>query len=345
MTEKLRDADVTDEKPEEETDPETTPEINTCPECGGHVVRDSNRGERVCQDCGLVVDDEHIDRGPDWRSFSESERQEKSRVGSPITNLMHDKGLSTRISWQDKDAYGRSLPAKKRRQLHRLRTWNQRTSTRDSKERNLKQALGEIDRMASALGLPKNVRETTGVMYRRALEEDLLRGRSIEGVSTACLYAAARQCGIPRSFEKFGRVSRVGTLEIKRTYRYIMRELDLEMPPSTPREYLPQFASDLGLPQEVENKALEILEGTETEDIRIGKNPIGIAAAAVYAASLLCNAGYTQDDISEVTDISVVTIRNRYQELLDVYGAEFTTAKEAQEKFEEDATTEESADA
>jgi len=110
---------------------------------------------------------------------------------------MHDKGLSTNIDWRNKDAYGNSLGSRQREKMQRLRKWNERFRTRDSKERNLKQALGEIDRMASALGLPTNVRETASVIYRRALDEDLLPGRSIEGVSTACVYAAARQAGVP----------------------------------------------------------------------------------------------------------------------------------------------------
>ena len=152
-----------------------------CPECGSaDLVTDSERGETVCDDCGLVVDEDSIDRGPEWRAFDSAERDEKSRVGAPTTNLMHDKGLSTNIGWQNKDAYGNSLSSNQRQKMQRLRTWNERFRTRDSKERNLKQALGEIDRMASALGLPENVRETASVIYRRALDEDLLPGRSRE---------------------------------------------------------------------------------------------------------------------------------------------------------------------
>ncbi|MFB6202416.1 MAG: transcription initiation factor IIB family protein, partial [Halorhabdus sp.] len=166
-----------------------------CPECGGTLQSDSERGETVCTECGLVVEEDEIDPGPEWRAFDAKEKDQKSRVGAPTTNMMHDKGLSTNIGWQDKDAYGNSLSSRQREKMQRLRTWNERFRTRDSKERNLKQALGEIDRMASALGLPENVRETASVIYRRALDEDLLPGRSIEGVATASLYAAARQAG------------------------------------------------------------------------------------------------------------------------------------------------------
>ncbi|WP_276257295.1 transcription initiation factor IIB [Haloglomus litoreum] len=288
-----------------------------CPECGGDVATDTEHGEVVCQDCGLVVDEDNIDRGPEWRAFDAKEKDEKSRVGAPTTNMMHDKGLSTNIGWQDKDAYGNSLSSRQRQKMQRLRTWNERFRTRDSKERNLKQALGEIDRMASALGLPDNVRETASVIYRRALDENLLPGRSIEGVSTSALYAAARQAGTPRSLDEISGVSRVEKDEIARTYRYVVRELKLEIKPADPESYVPRFASDLDLSDEAERRARELLQSAKQAGIHSGKSPVGLAAAAVYAASLLCNEKVTQSEVSEVANISEVTIRNRYHELLE----------------------------
>ena len=300
----------------EHTDEEAV-DGTVCPECGARLEADTERGETVCTECGLVVEEDEIDRGPEWRAFDSAEKDEKSRVGAPTTNMMHDKGLSTNIGWQDKDAYGNSLSSRQRQKMQRLRTWNERFRTRDSKERNLKQALGEIDRMASAVGLPENVRETASVIYRRALDEDLLPGRSIEGVATASLYAAARQAGVPRSLDEVERVSRVEKMELTRTYRYVIRELNLEVKPADPESYVPRFASDLELSDEVERRARELIESARTDGLLSGKSPVGLAAAAVYASALLCNEKVTQSEVSEVADISEVTIRNRYKELLE----------------------------
>ncbi|MFB6188911.1 MAG: transcription initiation factor IIB family protein [Halapricum sp.] len=295
-------------------------EAERCPECGGPLVSDSERGETVCQDCGLVVETDEIDHGPEWRAFDAGEKDRKSRVGAPTTTMMHDRGLSTNIGWQNKDAYGRSLSSSQRKKMQRLRTWNERFRTRDSKERNLKQALGEIDRMASALGLPENVRETASVIYRRALSEDLLPGRSIEGVATAALYTAARQANFPRSLDEMTNVSRVDKMELTRTYRYIVRELNLEVAPADPESFVPRFASDLGLSDEVERTARRLIESARAEGLLSGKSPVGLAAAAIYAAALLSNERVTQSEVSEVADISEVTIRNRYKELLESDG-------------------------
>ena len=314
-TELRTNVDESRTEPTERTD--SNEDTTTCPECDARLEADSEHGETVCTECGLVVEEDEIDRGPEWRAFDSAEKDQKSRVGAPTTNMMHDKGLSTNIDWRDQDAYGNSLGSRQRQKMQRLRKWNERFRTRDSKERNLKQALGEIDRMASALGLPENVRETASVIYRRALDENLLPGRSIEGVSTAALYAAAKQAGTPRSLDEVAGVSRVEKSEIARTYRYVVRELGLEVAPADPESYVPRFASDLDLSDESERRARQLLKSAKQAGVHSGKSPVGLAAAAVYAASLLTNEKVTQNDVSEVADISEVTIRNRYKELLE----------------------------
>ena len=308
----------------ESTDEETREDETVCPECGGDLVTES--GETVCEECGLVVDEDNVDRGPEWRAFDSKEKDEKSRVGAPTTKMMHDEGLSTNIGWQDKDAYGNTLSSRQRQKMQRLRTWNERFRTRDSQERNLKQALGEIDRMASALGLPENVRETASVIYRRALEEDLLPGRSIEGVATSSLYAAARQAGTPRSIDEVANVSRIDDQEFKRTYRYVVRKLNLEIKPADPGNYVPRFASDLDLSEAVERQARHLLDDARTSGIHSGKSPVGLAAAAMYAASLLTNEKVTQTEVGTVANVSEVTIRNRYKELLEASGTSVAMA-------------------
>jgi len=295
--------------------------VNVCPECSSdNVVASADRGEIVCEDCGLVIEDTNIDRGPEWRAFNHSERQSKSRVGAPTTQTMHDKGLTTQIDWKNKDAYGRSLSSEKRSQMHRLRKWQERIRTKDAGERNLQFALSETDRMASALGVPRSVREVASVIYRRALNEDLIRGRSIEGVATGCLYAACRQEGIPRSLEEVAEVSRVERKEIGRTYRYVSQELGLKLKPVDPKQYVPRFGSELGLSEEVQAKANEIIDVTAEQGLISGKSPTGFAAAAIYAASLLCNEKKTQREVADVANVTEVTIRNRYQEQIEMMG-------------------------
>ncbi|WP_266080862.1 transcription initiation factor IIB [Haladaptatus caseinilyticus] len=292
--------------------------VQNCPECDSQTLLTSADGsELVCEDCGLIIEERTVDRGPEWRAFNHQERERKSRVGAPITKTMHDKGLTTNIDWKDRDASGHALSAEKRNQMHRLRKWQGRIRTKDAGERNLKFALSEIDRMASALGIPRSIREVACVLYRRALDEDLIRGRSIEGIATSCLYAACRTENIPRSFEEMEEVSRVRRKEITRSYMYLGRELGLEIHPANPKQYVPRFCSALGCSDAVEAKTNELLDIATTEGLLSGKSPTSCAAAAIYAASLLCDEQQTQQAVADVAQVTEVTIRNRYQEQID----------------------------
>ena len=305
------------EREDEEAEAESESERNECPECGAAGVTNEKRGETVCRECGVVLEEDVVDRGPEWRSFDARDKAEKSRVGSPTTEMLHDKGLSSVIDWQNKDAHGQTLSAKKREQMSRLRTWDERFRSQSAQDRNLKQALGEIDRMASALGIPKDARETASVIYRRALDEGLIPGRSIEAMATGSLYAGARQAGVPRTLDELETVSRVERKEFARAYRYIARELELAMEPTDPAQYVPRLVSDLGLPEETKQRAVELLEAGKREAVHSGKNPVGLAAAAIYAAGRLTNVDVTQHEVADAADVSAVTIRDRYTELLD----------------------------
>jgi transcription initiation factor TFIIB len=281
-----------------------------CPECGSRqLVHDYERAELVCQSCGLVIDDDFIDRGPEWRAFDHDQRMKRSRVGAPMTFTIHDKGLSTMIDWRNRDSYGRAISSKNRAQLYRLRKWQRRIRVSNATERNLAFALSELDRMASALGLPRNVRD--------AVDKNLIRGRSIEGVAAAALYAACRQCSVPRTLDEIAEVSRVSRKEIGRTYRFISRELGLKLLPTSPIDYVPRFCSGLNLKGEVQSRAVEILRQAGERELTSGRGPTGVAAAAIYISSILGGERRTQREVAEVAGVTEVTIRNRYKELAE----------------------------
>lgn len=289
-----------------------------CPECQSrNLVHDYERAELVCNECGLVVDSEFIDQGPEWRAFDHDQRMKRSRVGAPMTYTIHDKGLSTMIDWRNRDSYGKSISSKSRAQLYRLRKWQRRIRVSNATERNLAFALSELDRMASALGLSRNVRETAAVVYRKAVDMNLIRGRSIEGVAASALYAACRQCSVPRTLDEIAEVSRVSRKEIGRTYRFISRELGLKLMPTSPIDYIPRFCSGLNLQGEVQSKGVEILRQAAEKELTSGRGPTGVAAAAIYIASILCGDRRTQREVAEVAGVTEVTIRNRYKELAE----------------------------
>jgi len=154
-----------------------------CPDCGSAIYTDAD--EQLCEDCGLVVDSDRLDRGPEWRSFADDDTNPK-RTGSPLTDARHDRGLSTEIG------HTAELSAAKRRQFVRLRRQHNRARLGDKRTRNQVHAFTRIKHVVSNKSLPTQVRDHACRLFRSAQQEDLLRGRSIEGFVAACLYAVCR---------------------------------------------------------------------------------------------------------------------------------------------------------
>jgi transcription initiation factor TFIIB len=305
-----------DKKEKQKKEKQKIEEISQCPKCGStHLSRDYSRGELICKDCGLVIEEDFIDRGPEWRAFDSDQRKKRARVGGPSTYTIHDKGLSTTLGWGNRDSYGKSIPTRNRAQIYRLRKWQQRLRIADGTERNLAIALSLLDRMASRMGIPRTVRETAAMIYRKAALKKLVRGRSIEGVTAAALYAACRQCHVPRTLDEISNVAKIRRKEIGKTYRFITRELELKLMPTTPQDYISRFCSELKLSRDVQAKTLEILKKAAERELTSGRGPTGIAAASIYIASVLCGERRTQREIAETAGVTEVTIRNRYQEL------------------------------
>lgn len=290
----------------------------SCPECGSkYLNKDEYRAELVCDDCGLVIEEDLIDHRPEWRAYDSDQREKRARTGSPTTLMIHDKGLSTTISWQNRDSYGKSIPNKNRAQIYRLRKWQKRTRINGYSERNLSLALSTLNRMSSSMSLPRTVRETAAMIYRKAVLKNLIRGRSIEGVTAAAVYAACKQCQVPRTLYEISNVAQIQRKEIGRSYRFIARELELKLMPTLPKDYISRFCSKLKLTAKVQGKALEILKEAGKQQITNGRNPTSYAAASIYIASVLCGERRTQREIADVAGITEVTIRNRYKELTE----------------------------
>ena len=280
--------------------------IARCPDCGSDIYTDAD--EQICEECGLVVEADRLDRGPEWRSFDDDETDPK-RTGAPLTDARHDRGLSTEIG------YSADVSPDKRRQFARLRRQHNRARIADKRTRNQIHAFTRIKHIVSDRSLPKQVRDHACSLFRSAQNEDLLRGRSIEGFVAACLYAACRIESLSRTIDEIVAASQSSRAEFQAAYDALNRDLGLPVEPTHPREYLPRYADQLELPTEIEHRAHELADRTEREGILNGRNPSGVAAACLYTAAKENDVSLTQREAATVASVTPVTLRTTYQEL------------------------------
>lgn len=290
----------------------------SCPDCGSQkAIRIEKNGETVCGSCGLVISERRIDNRQEWRAFTAEERKARARTGGPTRYTSHDKGLSTVIGWGHRDASGRKFSSERRAEIARLRKWQIRSRVHSSIDRNLSQAMSEIERLSSQLGLERNVTELAAMLYRKLVVKRLVRSRSIDALAAASIYAALRLREIPRTLKEIGHHSYQDWKVIGRYYRLLVRKLKLRMPVPDPMNYVPKFITKLGLPGKMQETVLDVLQDAKDHGrLLIGRDPRGIAAGALYIASILTENRVTQREIASVAGVTEVTVRNRYKELV-----------------------------
>ena len=293
-----------------------------CPECSSrNLTKDWGRGEVSCEDCGLVVSENVVDPGAEWTSRNNSHGPEE-RTGPPSSVLFHDKGLSTDIEWGNKDYAGKQITAMNRSQLYRMRKWQRRARVSSSFERNMASALSEITRLSAQMGLSKPVQEEAAIIYRRALENDLIRGRSIEALVAASLYLANQKLRSARSLDDFEKASKVKRKALTRAHKILKVKLRIRVDPARPEEYVDRYVNLLGLRPAIIPEANTLIRVARERELTHGKSPTGVAAAAIYIISRQMGQLRTQREIADISGVTEVTIRNRYKELCSALGIE-----------------------
>ena len=288
---------------------------NRCTRCGNsEFISDHQNGEIVCSNCGLVIEEDQIDMGPEWRAFTPQERNSRQRTGLGMSYTLYDKGLST-VFKGDRDANGNRLKDETRIKMDRLRRYDNRSKFDETWRRNLSIAMAELDRMNAALHLPHSIKEQAAILYRKALKLDLIRGRSIDAFVAATIYAACRKAMVPRPLKEISKLSPREHGEIARTYRLLLKEMKLKMPVDGPMKFIPSIAAKLDLRRDTEQLAIKILRKAKERNGLSGKDPRGLAAAALYMACIQNDDKRIQKDVAGAAGTTEVTLRNRLRGL------------------------------
>ncbi len=289
----------------------------SCPRCAqGKLVTDNESGEMFCSKCGFVITEKLQESGPEWRSFAQDDGG-RARAGAPTSLTIHDMGLATIINPMNRDASGRPLTASMKNTIERLRTWDSRSQVHEPVDRNFRQAFSELNRLKDKLVISDAVIEKAAYIYRKALEKGLVRGRSISALMASALYAACRDTETPRNLKDVEQAANIKRKDIARCYRLLVKELDLRMPVTDSIQCVARIASGIGIAEKTKRYAVKVLKQAQDNEISAGKDPMGLAAAALYLSCVKNGEDKTQRDIAEASNVTEVTIRNRYKGLKD----------------------------
>ncbi|MDP2899339.1 MAG: transcription initiation factor IIB, partial [Candidatus Bathyarchaeota archaeon] len=270
-------------------------------------------GEEVCCECGLVLSNDIVDHGAEWRAFELSEFS-RSRAGQALTPALWDGGQSTSFNCF-RDGTGKPLALKTADKMYRLKKYDNRSKVNDTQTRNLSIAMAELSRLATTIHLSETAKNNAAILYRKALNRDMIRGRSIDSFVAACVYATCRMHAIPRPLKTIAKESHRDVGDVARTYRLLIVELGLKMPLNESEKFVPGIASRLNLKRGTEQQAVEILRVAKAKQELTGKDPRGLAAAALYLACLRNREKRTQKEVASAAGTTEVTLRNRVKGL------------------------------
>ncbi|MFX1256471.1 MAG: transcription initiation factor IIB family protein [Promethearchaeota archaeon] len=284
---------------------------NFCPECGGSIQDFKERGETVCKQCGLIIYERGLDISHSGiRAYTKQEKDKKERTGCPISILMPDIGLSTII---DRTKI-------KNPDLRRAAKWNTHMTW---EKRNMLIAITELKRIGSNLNFPERVKKAAVRLYKEVFKRKLLRGRSINGMVAACSYFVCKEEKVPITLQEILDEASINSNIVKKCYKILVRELNLKSPHIDPISLIPRYCADLHLGIEVEKETIKMLKNFIDKKSICGKDPKGLCAGAIYLVAKLKNKKVSQKEISRIINVTEVTLRSRYKELLQCINFNF----------------------
>ncbi|MDW0146276.1 MAG: transcription initiation factor IIB [Nitrososphaeraceae archaeon] len=288
-----------------------------CQNCKGEtVVFDHGTGEKICSGCGIVlyVEREYIDPLLDTNT-----NLSNMNLGTPSSLAHHDKNLSTMISYSNVDADGIAISVDQRSAIQRMRRWNKISNNNRSYHRNLKNAFAVLIRIKDKLSLSETIVEKSAYYYRKILDQNLIKGRSIKGFVVACVYASCREMNVPRTIEEIAEISNTDKIFAGKCYRLLVRQLKVRLPSIDSTSHLGRIANNAGISERTLRHAVQMMSQIKDDPISFGKDPCAIAVAVLYGACLDKGEKTSQSRISLAGNVSVVTLRKRFLDIKKIF--------------------------
>lgn len=288
-----------------------------CKDCkNGNVIFDHASGEKICGDCGVVLSVERVYVDP---LLDTNTNLSNMNLGTPSSLAHHDKNLSTLISYSNEDACGVSISVQQRSAIQRMRRWNKISNINRSYYRNLKNAFALLIRIKDKLSLSDTIVERTAYHYRKALDQNLMKGRSIKEFVVACVYVSCREMNVPRTIEEIAEISNADKIFAGKCYRLLVRKFKIPLPAINSTSHLARIASNAGISERTLRHAVQMMSRIKDNPISYGKDPCAIAVAVLYGACLDKGEKTSQSRISLAGNMSVVTLRKRFLDIKKIF--------------------------
>ena len=276
-----------------------------------HIISSAD-GTKVCDNCGMVFGQDYIQQ--ERRAYTADEVRNRWITEPRWRNY----GPRTVIGIYNSDAKGHTLESKRQQLFNRLSKIQ--GSLINSIERNYWESRPKLASLGQKLHIPDHIMETAWKIYSEVAKMKLTMGRSIDAFVTASLYAAIRIHDFPRLLEEIVDVAMIPLRSVHRSLGLVVRSvlpvLKMRYKPIAPKPLVYRFGSELNLSMQTQQSGSELLRVAVKHGMKkMGKDPKGLAAAALYLSSKHHGERKTQTEIANTARITEVTLRTRAKQI------------------------------
>ncbi|CAG8554177.1 9946_t:CDS:1 [Acaulospora colombiana] len=270
-----------------------------CPECKNpdpKIIEEYASGDMVCGECGLVLGGRIIDTRSEWRTFSTEENdKDPSRIGA-VSDPTDASALDTMISWKgntDNSPLSRA---------HFKATINKGNV-------GVKYALQEIETIGHAMDLSPELIETSKQLYKRSVEEKVLRGKNKLVIYAACIYIACRTMNVGRTLKEIIAVTRVPKGHLSRAVRILVSTFDLNLKQMTSEDLMARFCNRLNIPHDVTGICIKVSQRVEQLGLLTGRTQNTVAAAVILFVTSVLKCDVLTDKIALISGMATPSIK------------------------------------
>lgn len=287
-------------------------ELKTTPLQTAHhehfIIYDYEKGEKICSQCGIIIQDKVFDIELDANFYK---IKSNTNTVLPHSLTLNDKDMSTTIS--DYDATS-SRRLTNRKELNKIHFYSKVVSCSNEK-RNLKIVIDLLNRIKDKLSLPSTSIEDALSYYKKALNKNLIKGRSIKEMTVACVYIVCKKLNIPRTLSEISKIVEANEVFTGRCYRLLMRELKVKHVQFNPSIFIRKIADEANINEKIARESIDMLLVIQNDNTFSGNNSMSIAAAVLYITAKKHNQKISQAKIASAANINIMTLRKRLSEV------------------------------
>lgn len=274
-------------------------------------IYDPVTGYLIDEETGLVIEEDNIDTGQEWRAFGPEDVARRVRAGGRVTHKVHDRGLTTVVGDKRLDKLNRYARVGRGDKL-------------------LVSMLAILNEVAPRLGLRSNVVETAALILRKVASKDIkLHGERLDKTRALVAIAIVGTCRALNIAVSLKRVADTVGVAKRSSLKWAMKKLYLEYGVFNELKkknnthmadpYIADVAGKVGAGDEAIVLAKRMLSTVLSSNPTAygDSKPYCIAVALIYIASVLLDKRIPYTTLTNKGGVSDVCMRDKVRKTVE----------------------------